>query len=51
MKKFEKDHIIRIIKNFDYNKDEAAKALAIGLSSLYRKMEELGIPTKTAKDE
>ncbi|MFH0735183.1 MAG: sigma-54 dependent transcriptional regulator [bacterium] len=51
MRKFEKDHIIRIIKNYDYNKDEAAKALAIGLSSLYRKMEELGIPTKTAKDE
>ncbi len=44
---FEKDHILKIIKEHDYNKDAAAKALAIGLSSLYRKMEELGIPTKT----
>ena len=43
---FEREHILRIIKKFDYNKEEAAKALEFGLSSLYRKMEELGIPTK-----
>jgi two-component system response regulator PilR (NtrC family) len=43
---FEREHILRIIKKFDYNKEEAAKALELGLSSLYRKMEELGIPTK-----
>jgi two-component system response regulator PilR (NtrC family) len=42
---FEREHILRIIKKFD-NKEEAAKALELGLSSLYRKMEELGIPTK-----
>ncbi|RJP60157.1 MAG: sigma-54-dependent Fis family transcriptional regulator [Ignavibacteriales bacterium] len=46
---FEREHILRIIKKFDYNKEEAAKALAIGLSSLYRKMEELNIPTKSPK--
>jgi DNA-binding NtrC family response regulator len=43
---FEREHILRIIKKFDYNKEEASKALELGLSSLYRKMEELGIPTK-----
>ena len=46
---FEREHIMRVIKNFEYNKEEAAKALSIGLSSLYRKMEELDIPTKSPK--
>lgn len=50
IKNFEKDHIIRVIKKYDYNKEEAAKALSIGLSSLYRKMEELGIPTKSPRE-
>ncbi|KAB2842617.1 MAG: hypothetical protein F9K45_06835 [Melioribacteraceae bacterium] len=40
----------RLPRKFDYNKEEAAKALKIGLSSLYRKMEDLGIPTKSPKD-
>ncbi|PID56949.1 MAG: Fis family transcriptional regulator [Ignavibacteriae bacterium] len=44
---FEKNHIKRIIKKYDNNKEEAAKALNIGLSSLYRKMELMGISTKT----
>ncbi|MDZ7766278.1 MAG: sigma-54 dependent transcriptional regulator [Melioribacteraceae bacterium] len=46
---FEREHILRVIKKFEYNKEEAAKALNIGLSSLYRKMEELDIPTKSPK--
>ncbi|KUG26482.1 response regulator of zinc sigma-54-dependent two-component system [hydrocarbon metagenome] len=46
---FEREHILRIIKKFDYNKEEAAKSLCIGLSSLYRKMEELEIPTKSPR--
>ncbi|MGD8777860.1 MAG: sigma-54 dependent transcriptional regulator [Ignavibacteria bacterium] len=50
MRNFERDHILMTIKNCDYNKEEAAKALKIGLSSLYRKMEELGIPTKSPKE-
>lgn len=50
LKNFEKEHINKIIMKFDYNKEEAAKALKIGLSSLYRKMEDLGIPTKSPKD-
>lgn len=47
---FEKEHIKRVIKKYDNNKEEAAKALEIGLSSLYRKMELLGIPTRPIKD-
>lgn len=51
MKIFERDHISRTIKKYDYNKEEAAKALEIGLSSLYRKMDELEIPTKFSGEE
>lgn len=50
LKNFEKEHISKVIQKLDYNKEEAAKALKIGLSSLYRKMEDLGIPTKSPKD-
>lgn len=46
VKNFERMHIINVIKSNNYNKEETAKALEIGLSSLYRKMEELNIPTK-----
>ncbi len=52
VRKFEKAHILKLLKHFDFNKEETAKALAIGLSSLYRKMEEYGIPTREdAKEE
>ncbi len=51
LRNFEKEHILKTIKKFEYNKEEAAKALEIGLSSLYRKMDELDIPTKSPKDE
>lgn len=50
LRRFEKEHILKTFKKYDFNKEEAAKALQIGLSSLYRKMEELGIPTKTPKE-
>lgn len=50
LKSFEREHILKTIKKFDYNKEEAAKALDIGLSSLYRKMDELNIPTKISKE-
>ncbi len=51
LRNFEREHILKTIKKYDYNKEEAAKALDIGLSSLYRKMDELNIPTKSPKDE
>ncbi|MHC4480986.1 MAG: sigma-54-dependent transcriptional regulator [Planctomycetota bacterium] len=41
---FEREHIIRTLYDCHYNKPEVAEALNIGLSSLYRKMDELGIP-------
>lgn len=47
---FEKEHIKRIIAKYDNNKEEAARSLDIGLSSLYRKMELMGIPTRPTKD-
>lgn len=47
---FEKEHIKRIIAKYDNNKEEAARSLDIGLSSLYRKMELMGIPTRATKD-
>ncbi|MDH7605228.1 MAG: sigma-54 dependent transcriptional regulator [Melioribacter sp.] len=48
---FEREHIIKTMKKYDYNKEEVAKALEIGLSSLYRKMDELNIPTKPPIDD
>lgn len=40
---YEKERIYRVLDKYDWNKSEAAKALGIGLSSLYRKIDELGI--------
>lgn len=51
IKNFEREHIMKVIKKFDFSKEDAAQALSIGLSSLYRKMEDLGIPTKTPKEQ
>ncbi|MCO6473277.1 MAG: sigma-54-dependent Fis family transcriptional regulator [Melioribacteraceae bacterium] len=50
LKSFEREHILKVIKKYEYNKEDASKALNIGLSSLYRKMEELGISTKAPRD-
>lgn len=51
LRNFEKEHIIKIQKKYNFDKDLCARALNIGLSSLYRKMEELGIPTKLPKND
>jgi len=40
---YEKEQIYRVLNKYDWNKAEAAKVLGIGLSSLYRKIDELGI--------
>ncbi len=40
---YEKEHIYRVLSKHDWNKAEAAKALRVGLSSLYRKIDELEI--------
>lgn len=41
---FERQHIIYCLRRHRYDKNEAAKHLRIGVSSLYRKLEELKIP-------
>jgi DNA-binding NtrC family response regulator len=40
---FERSHIVAVLDHVDGNKAEASHLLGIGLSSLYRKLEELGI--------
>ncbi len=42
-RQFERAHIIKVLNATGNNKVATAEALGIGLSSLYRKMEELGI--------
>ena len=44
VKRFEKQHIERILRQSP-DKKEAARRLEMGLSSLYRRIAELGIPT------
>jgi DNA-binding NtrC family response regulator len=43
LRSFQKMHILRVLRGSKSDKVAAAKALGIGLSSLYRKLEELGI--------
>ena len=46
VKRFEKQHIERILRQTP-DKREAARRLGMGLSSLYRRIAELGIQTAT----
>jgi len=48
---FEKEHIFKVMEKFNYDKAKAAKAFGMSLSSLYRKMDELGIPLKQNKKQ
>jgi len=43
LRQFEKQHIQRVLQQVDEDRKEAALLLGISLSSLYRKIEELGI--------
>jgi transcriptional regulator with PAS, ATPase and Fis domain len=43
LRQFEKQHIVRVLDQVGQDRKEAAKLLDISLSSLYRKIEELGI--------
>ena len=47
---FSRDHILGVLEALDGDKKEAAKALGMSLSSLYRKLEELEIPSKRPDD-
>ena len=44
LRQFERQHIIYSLRRHRYDKSETARHLGIGLSSLYRKMDELKIP-------
>ncbi len=44
MMQFERQHIIYSLRRHNYDKAETAQRLGIGVSSLYRKLEELQIP-------
>jgi len=48
---YEREHICRVLNKYDWNKVDVAKALNIGLSSLYRKMDELEIDSQKRKHE
>ncbi|OQC45779.1 MAG: Transcriptional regulatory protein ZraR [Candidatus Marinimicrobia bacterium ADurb.Bin030] len=43
VRNFERQHILGILRRVDFDKNKAADLLGIGLSSLYRKIDELGI--------
>jgi two-component system response regulator PilR (NtrC family) len=44
LRQFERQHIVYSLRRHNYDKNETAKQLGIGISSLYRKLDELGIP-------
>lgn len=44
LNQFERQHIIYCLRRHRYEKNEAARHLGIGVSSLYRKLEDLNIP-------
>lgn len=43
VRQFEKNHITELLTRFDFDKEKAARALDISVSTLYRKIVELGI--------
>ncbi len=49
VKAYEKEQIYRVLNKYDWNKGEVAKALGVGLSSLYRKIDELEINVRKHK--
>ncbi len=51
VKAYEKEQIYRVLNKYDWDKAEAAKVLGVGLSSLYRKIDELDINIKKHKKQ
>lgn len=49
MRAYEREHICRVLNEHRWNKADTAKALSIGLSSLYRKIDELEIHSRQHK--
>ncbi|MCC7146484.1 MAG: sigma-54-dependent Fis family transcriptional regulator [Phycisphaeraceae bacterium] len=44
LRQFERQHVLYSLRRHRFDKAETAKYLGIGVSSLYRKLEELGLP-------
>jgi DNA-binding NtrC family response regulator len=51
LRQFERQHILSSLKRHNYDKVETAKHLGIGVSSLYRKLDELSIPKNLGEPE
>jgi len=51
LKSFSRNHILAVLQALGGDKKEAAKALGMSLSSLYRKLEELDISAKRADEQ
>ena len=48
---FERRHITQTLRRHRYDKTETARNLGIGVSSLYRKLDDLGIPKSLEQDD
>ena len=51
LRQFERQHILSSLRKHHYDKVETAKHLGIGVSSLYRKLDELSIPKNVGEVE
>ncbi len=51
VKAYEKEQIYRVLNKYEWDKAKAAKTLGVGLSSLYRKIDELEINIRKHKKE
>ncbi len=51
LRQFERQHILYSLRRHNYDKAETAKHLGIGVSSLYRKLDELNIPKNVGEKE
>ncbi|MFW6039063.1 MAG: sigma-54-dependent transcriptional regulator [bacterium] len=51
LRQFERQHIIETLRQHNYDKAETASSLGIGVSSLYRKFDELDISKNLGEDE
>ena len=51
MRHYERLHIERVLRECGNDKREAARRLGLGLSSLYRKLEELSAPSEQVAEK
>ncbi len=51
LRQFERQHILTSLRRHNYDKAETARHLGIGVSSLYRKLDELSIPKNVGEGD